>query len=379
MEVRNGLARAIGELPESRRAADVERALGIDRPLAWRIFRTATASDAAQTIQYLPTTNQLLRVLGLARRRGVRLETIHAIEASLARFDEAVHAAAGDRAALGTLLSSHIKQGMSPLELRVRRDAFRSNAHLWGNQCRTLAFLAALRPNAEGTALDSITARGWVDLHTSRPQASTVLFSRFQLRHDDDWEGPETVEAVETHVGSLEIVHGFGSHGDSELITLDKADGRQETHVRLPGVGREGRVTLFLRQRIDGTFAMTECARMLHVVCTPAEALVFDLLVPAGWADPERTEALVYTRPHDVSRTIERRSEDLATCYDEPVFVPGVENVSHLPEVPRWPELVGHLLREREWTGTKFDLIRLRVAYPMLHSGIVLEASPHRD
>jgi hypothetical protein len=297
------------------------------------------------------------------------------IEAAIARFDEFVRVAASDRESFVALLSGHAKQGMSSLEQRVRKDAFRSNSHLWGHQCRTLAFLVAMRPNTAGTAMNSATVRGWVDLHTSRPQHATLLFSRFQLRHDDEG-GSADVERA-SRAGSLDLVHGFGTiHGDSALVTIDRADGRQETHVQLPDVGREGRVTLFLRQQIEAGCLIAENARMVHVVSKPAEALLFDLLVPAGWADPEKTRALMYARPNDVSLTVERRSEDLIPCHDTPMLIPGVAGVPGTPDVPQWSELVEHVLTECGWLGERFDLIRLRVAYPMLHSAIVLDAAP---
>jgi hypothetical protein len=113
-------------------------------------------------------------------------------------------------------------------------------------------------------------------------------------------------------------------------------------------------------------------------VCNPTEALLFDLLLPKGMSDPAKTRAPAYARPNDVSATFERRPEDLIPCSERPTLYPGVMGVPPTPDVPRWTELVEHVLAERGWLGETFDVIRLRVAYPVLHTAMVLETAPLR-
>lgn len=364
--IRNGLARVIEELPDVRRPADLERALGVDRPLAWRVFRTATAHEPPQILQYLPTTNQLTRVLRIVRKCGVSVSKVDAVQETIARFEECVRATAGDRASFVALLSGHLKQGQMPLEQRVRRDAFRANAHLWGNQCRTLAFLAVLNPSIDGRSLNSFTVRGWVDLHSSRPERSILLFSRFHVK-----EGSDAVLA-----GSLDLIGGTGSVRDRTLTTIDNVDGPQETHIRLPSVGREGRISTFVRQHFENLQPVYDPFRMIHVVCLPAETIVFDLLTPLGWADPNSVKASAYARPHHVNNAIERRSVDAIPIFEEPVYTSGVTNVTHSPDIKHWPELVKPVMMERGWFGSTFDHYRLRIPFPMLHSAVGIDLSP---
>jgi hypothetical protein len=133
---------------------------------------------------------------------------------------------------------------------------------------------------------------------------------------------------------------------------------------------------MFLRQRIDGAVSPGQPARIQHLVCTPAEVLHYDILVPVGWSDPGRTSVRAFARPHDVMLARECRSVDRLPVYDDADFIPGVQTVPHTPDSPRWPDLVSHILAERGWLGKAFDLHRLRVAYPMMHASVEFEAAP---
>jgi hypothetical protein len=371
LDLRTSLARMLEELPGVRRAADIERALGLDRPLAWRVFRSATATDPAQILQHLPTSNQLIRVVEIARARAVSAKALDAILDAHTRAEREISAVAENKNAFAALLSGHIKDGLAPIEQRVRRDAFRSNAHLWGAHCRTLAFAAIFQFDRSPDAMDAIAARAWIDLCASRAPSQSVLLSRFRATHQD-----EAVPEGGTRVGVMEVVPGFGTQQPLDLTTVDALDAMRETHIRLPGIGRQSRVNLFLRMLIDAANAPDARAGIAHTVCVPAEAMVLDLLVPVGWSDPATVSASAFARPNDVHRANERRSVDRIPFYEEPTFIPASQNVPPIPDVPSWPDVMQHILAERGWWGQRFDIYRLRVAYPVLHTNVILEVQP---
>lgn len=371
MELRSSLARLLEELAGIRRAADLERALGLDRPLAWRIFRTATATDPAQVLAHLPTANQLLRVVEIARGRSVSALTLSAIIDAHHRADAAISASAESRQAFAALLSGQSRESLAPIEHRVRRDAFRSNTHLWGVHCRTLAFAAIFRFGARPDAMDAIAARAWIDLYASRAQTNTMLLSRFRATHEN-----EVVPEGGTRVGPMEVVPGYGTQNNLNVTRTDLPDGFQETRIKLPGIGRQSRVSLFMRMHVDAANVADARAGIAHTVCHPAEAIVFDLIVPAGWSDPTTATSAAFARPHEVHRASERHPEDRIPIYDEPSLIANVQGVPPLPDIPRWPDVIQAVLAERSWQGERFDVYRLRVAYPILHTNILLDVQP---
>lgn len=373
-DLRADLARMVEALPQNRRAADVEQSLGLDRPLAWRLFRTATASSPAETFQHLPTFKQIRRIVSEAKDRGVPGRLLDAVGAQLDKFERAMEVVADDRAAFSALLCGHGADGPGDLELRVRKQAFKCNAHLWGMQCRSLAFAAVFRAGERGGpggAMDAIAARGWIDVYSSSVRAGTLLLSRFRATHKN---GEEPREG--TRVGRMEVVPGFGAPERPTLTSEPGADGFQESHIQLKGIGRPSRTNVFTRMMVDAANKPDAKVGIAHTPCLPTEALHFDLLVPAGWADPSTMEAMVHMRAHDVQRAAERRREDQVPCNERPAYIPGVENVPPSQDVPHWSDLMRHLLRERGWWGQRFDLFRLRIAYPLLHASFTMEVRP---
>lgn len=373
-DLRAVLARMLESLPQSQRAADVEQVLGLDRPLAWRLFRTATAASAAETFQHLPTFKQLQRIVTVARERGLAERTLSAISVQIERFQGAMGAVAEDRAAFAALLYGHGTEGPGALELRVRKQAFKCNAHLWGMQCRSLAFAAVFRGKAPGAAMDAIAARGWIDVYSSSVRTGTLLLSRFRATH----KGGEEPSGG-TRVGRMELVSGFGAPDQPTLTTEPGAGGFQESHIQLKGVGRLSRTNVYTRMLVDAANDPRTKVGIAHTPCLPAESMHFDLIVPSGWADPATMEAMMHARPHDVQRAAERRVEDRVPCHERPAYIPGVENVPPSQAVPHWPDLMRHLLRERGWWGRRFDVFRLHIAYPVLHASYTLEVHPRGE
>jgi len=370
-DLRSSLSRLLEELPGVRRAADVEAVLGLDRPLAWRIFRTATSGTLVEAFQHLPTFNQIRRAVELARREKVAADALDAVERALQRFEIEMNAVADDRAAFAALLCGHHAGAHGALDLRVRKEAFRCNAHLWGAQCRTLIFGAVFASGAPGEAMNAIAARGWIDASSSSPRAPALLLSRFRATHSDGSE-----PSGGTRVGAMEIVPGFGSTSDYDVATLAGDDGFRESVIRLRGIGRASRTSVFARMHVDAANRPDARAGVAHTPCLPAEALQLDLLVPAGWADPSTSAALAHARPYDVHRAAERRSADQFPFSESPEHFLDTDNVSPTAEAPLWPDVMRHLLTERGWWGRRFDHFRLRVPFPMLHASVTLEVWP---
>jgi hypothetical protein len=41
-----------------------------------------------------------------------------------------------------------------------------------------------------------------------------------------------------------------------------------------------------------------------------------------------------------------------------------------VPEIPRYPEVVRHMLGEMGWSNTAFDIFRICVPYPTMHTWV---------
>src|SRR5690349_21978367 len=111
------LSRLLDHLPAPvERAAELERALQIDSPLAWRVFRIARAVDPAEAVEHLPTVNQLRRAVGQAEGHVPKAVYDGAMSA-IERLGGIVSSLGGDQRGFESLVSALSPGGVRRVEL----------------------------------------------------------------------------------------------------------------------------------------------------------------------------------------------------------------------------------------------------------------------
>ena len=100
--------------------------------------------------------------------------------------------------------------------------------------------------------------------------------------------------------------------------------------------------------------------------------MIVQVLVPAGWAEPGSVRATVYGRMQHPEDVFEARSEDLLPQRVAATYLGASETPPTILDVPDHTEAIRHILTERGWFGTRFDVFRCSVQYPVLHTMIRL-------
>src|SRR5262249_23121903 len=147
---------------------DLERALGLQTPLAWRIYRLSRAADAASAVEFLPTVRQLERVVAKAAK-SVPAAIIDRANAAVAQVAAVVEQVGGNQGGFESVASGLSPAGVRRVEIEHRRAAFRGNSHLWGLQAGCLVACGIEQPGAEPGTRDGIVVRGLLDLQALRP------------------------------------------------------------------------------------------------------------------------------------------------------------------------------------------------------------------
>src|SRR5690606_18875328 len=89
--LRDAVRKLVGSSPTPiRRAADLQRALGVDAPLGWQIFRLAIAADPLAAVLYIPRAGSMAKVLRRALEAGFERQPVAATEAAYAAFEALV-------------------------------------------------------------------------------------------------------------------------------------------------------------------------------------------------------------------------------------------------------------------------------------------------
>lgn len=380
------LAGVLDALPErADRAVDVGRVLGLNAPLAWQVYRMATAAAPLESVAYLPTSNQISRVAEAARKvigdDAAGAKAVEALERASTELDEFIRTHARDRREFESLAGSLASAaggsgsgaGVGAIDMKHRRALFRSNAHVWGIQARAgyAAMIVHEEPGKDG---ETVMIGGYSGLHVLRPDVPMLCSVRTGVRtHEDESSEAQHVEsgAVGSKVlppaGQTRLIPGVDSR--LRLAAAGAEDGEAVSMVKFPGIGRRAAVSFFLEQSYAAGVRKSrhEGHTISSQVRVPSEALVLDLLVPAGSGLGE-AKVTTYGRRQGVDRVWERREIDILPTSERAVCVRGVSDVPVSADVPRLPEIIGGVLERRGWAGKPWDVYRCRVEYPILHA-----------
>lgn len=384
-EVQGACAALLDAVPGAmHRAVDLEKSLRLDKKLAWQVFKLAQADQPLAEAVNVPARSSVQRLLTAARKRRVPAAVVERLAAAFESFEEFAVAHGGDRTGLLSLVSGIAPDGTEQVELKVRKSLFRGNAHVWGMQVGmvTRTFIVYQRPGAEAV-FDGVLVSGYVGMQRLRPgarvaQSEWVGFGNDPAKPLAGSPDPADRAMAEPGQGAtqgLEILEDYSTQPLPEFRRV----GDIETEIVFPAPGRAGAVTLYTSRYSPGG-AQGEQSRfaLSPLVSSPIETLVVEVLVPEGLSDPGTASVAVYGRRGAVERTHERRALDLLPQRESVTYLGAREAVPPIPEAARHSDAVRQVLDKLGWLGTKFDVYRCRVQYPVLHTLVCLDVDAVR-
>ncbi len=279
------LSKLLDRLPVAiERAADLERALQIDSPLAWRVFRIARAVDPAEAVEHLPTVNQLRRAVAQASGQ-VPMPVYEAAAGAVEQLGNIVSSLGGDQRGFESLVSALSPGGVRRVELQHRRSAFRANVHLWGMHVRCLSLLVIIHTNNETGEIDGYFVHGYHDVRPTRPGVPMIIRSR--LKADAQHPVPEGApQPAVSH--DTDFLEAYSTLPRPSLAVSAREDGFVETRVGFRGVSAADAETIMLGRYVKRAFDISE------EVWRPQDVLFVALRDAArGCADAHRPDRLL--------------------------------------------------------------------------------------
>lgn len=374
------LSRLIESLPSSpARATDVATALSISPQLAWQVFKMATATDPLAAVQFLPTSNQLLRVVAAARAAGVNAEAASETEQACRALDDFITSHARDRREFESMASLFAQGAAEQIEAKQRRALHRANVHVYGIQTTTVYGCLVLHPSATGAGHHATSMIGYVGLHTLRPEVPMSV-----VAEAGGWNtlgvSPADAAAAERERAMLRqggtcLVEGFGG-GQPPLLVRDVEDGKVVSRVRFPSAGRSGAVSFMIAQEFGNDQPVDTSPQLAVLLTVPAEAMVLDILIPSAWGASGQASVSTYARRGKPHLVTERRPVDQIASLAETTVVPRVIDPPASADVPQLVSTMRAVLGRAGWHGTVFDVYRCRTSHPVLHALVDFSVDP---
>ena len=370
--LRAGIAALIAALPEKTSGGtDLDRHLKLGSTVSWQLHTFATSANPVAALQFVPGRPTISRLANAARRIGVPDALIERVLQAYSDFEEFTREHAGDRSTLLTLTSGISGDGDTD-QFSWRRAAFRAESKLWGVHARTHVSCMITNRGTTPTAEDSVAIRGYIDARSLRRNATLCLKTRGLVL----WSIPAGSNApdIRSEPASL-LLEEFCSHPLPEMTSASDLSGqRRIMRLRVPGIGKRSATTFFTTNFVpDANQGDSVPIWVAETMITlPVEVCVSDMLVPRGWADPATIKTTAFGNLVYPDEALSHHEEDRLPMNGSGVYLGGNLDALEIPDAPRYPEMIRHVLRAHGWEGVEFDVFRCRVPYPILHSAIGL-------
>jgi hypothetical protein len=371
------------------RASQLADALDLDRHLAWKISKVIGLQDPFAASQFVPGRGGIRILLAAARRHRVPEDVVEAAGAAFEEFRRVMKSHAGDRQTFNAMLAGHTTRSEARADLEHRKGAFQHNSYIWGVQARTHLSSFILRASEIRPGYyDSVTLRGFIDLRWIRPDVSWRI--RRMCAVDDygrvcaDFQrhALSPLTAAESGGAEVPLLREFCSQPVPKLRAPDGAPANTSYQLVEGSVGNSGSLTCLLGEIGRGVEPYTGGEKYARLVLatevrTPAETLVFDLIVHRGMLGRLNPTAHMFGDLFDRGFNDPPVEADRLPLAEQVEYLGSGADALSTPEVPRYPEMVRFAFDRVGWPESEFDVYRLRIAYPPIPSTVwIAQALP---
>lgn len=391
-------------LPEpADNASALARALGLNRKIAWQVWRIIEDDRCLPPAQVLPGRSALEGFLRACGHKGVPESMLNSVRVALRRFDDLALLHGGDRASLMSLLRQSAVPSVSapgsdsaPSQINdrasesVRRQAFLANSEIWGVQTRAYFAAAILAPGGEPGRVDDLSLAGEIGVRRLRDDAVRVISGLGFSKGASDAGGPPAPRALVSVPPDSGLIEPMVPRFTSARVRVAPAEqeGVGQTRVELmeSPVGRSGDVDFVLAQfcpNVGRRWASDEIKRVffsVHLFSAYA-ACVHDLIVhrdlwPAGISPTVR----IYSGLRGLMQSQARRNErDILPIRCEVRHLGSGLSVMRTPHVPNFLEIVDWACGEVGWKPEEFEAYRCMVMYPPQACSMVMAVELPED
>lgn len=360
---------------------DVARRFGLNRNLTWKLSRVITAEDPFAALNHLPGNQGITLALQAIEKAGAPRAAIAQVEQALDEFQRVVEAHADDRAHLElTLEASGLLAREAGFE-SGRELAFRGNSAIWGVQAKTRLSLAVLGPQKDDESLVEIAhVGGIIGTRRLRPQTEWRLFHIQQ--HDETGAAmaqmfrPDPLEPNEPD-GMPGLLKDFSS---PTVPTINIRRHTSGVEFMLPPgpMGKSGVFDAFIGFAVRNLpryrNAENPTGSIATLVSLPCERTITDILIHRTLVPSGGISAKLYGFPHGgLDTPVGQTVKNELPLFERIVQLAGSPPAVATSHVPRYGQLVSHVMKRMEWNASEFVGYRLLVDYPPMSSKLVIK------
>lgn len=377
---------------EKTKAADVERAFGIDHKLGWQVHQLATAANPLAAAEHVPVRSAIQRLLKSASRRRVPGDVMDRVTTSLDEFERFVETHAGGRADFNSMVGAFLPEVHQKRELVGKKTAFQGVSQIKGVAAEADFCAFFLHPSSDPLMADRATLSGRIGLRRVHPSShigfATVGTLSPQGSERDASQQIYCIDGTPTDGPMGTLLPQFSSK-PSPRFRIQRADYISYYWVAGDEVGLRSAVNLTIgeyrpasvpRYRKPGG---TPVAGVLEMIDVPTKRATIDVFVHADIYPSALPMLATYdasvrgpVRMHDDPH----REHDRLQLHESLRPLAGGLDGARLPHVPHYFEMLDYVCSARGWNPDGFRGYRLDVQYPFYASqfmiGFLLSDAP---
>lgn len=367
--LRRCTAAVLGGVRGVSRAIDVADRLGLDRSLAWKVWRVAHGEHELPSTAHIPGHSGFYRFLQGAGLAGAGIESIRDATEAFEQFERLAEQHAGDRATADIMLGALSEEGRERHELARRREAFRANTHFLGVQCRAIYQLDALLPAPAGFLPEVCRLRGHYGLVRTRANvpwliSKSTLVTPTGLEASVKREPLNPATSGEQGLG-YGMIPAFCSR-PLPLVRRSQVDDYTVEDELEPGaVGGSAAVDVTQGERVSNMPRRTPAATdaVTVPIFTPAERVCFDVIAHESLVEGVPLLKVNSTVHGDMPY---RRGQDYDRIPVPEIFADlgSADGVGGAPEVPEHAAMLSWFLERLGHPPRDLRFFRARLRYP---------------
>ena len=363
-----------------RTASELERGLGVTKKVAWQVHKIAEAREAIAVASFVPGPDPVRKLLAAAAKRRVPARVRAEVADAIAAYENFIQIHAGDRASFLAMLDAMVQDGNTDAGADVdrlhRRATFRAYSHFYGVQLATRYSAMLVRKDGQGRDT-FVSLRSRLGLRRLRTDA-TVVVDRYHVttgaKDDAGAPTPQPLDPAAFEQFNAPILPAFSTQPLPCLRTVQEPGNIARVELAEHAVGMAGEVDLVFGTIARGVPSSAPVAGRPHgfhtmaKIDTPVATLVTDVLVHSGDFGRVSPELYVYADPAAEESADRRERSPLLKIRERIEYLGrGLAGIAS-DDVPRGTELIAQLCGGIGWNCRDFDVYRLRMEFPLMHS-----------
>ncbi len=377
VELREAFRAVVSRIPgDAPRPKDLQLLLGLEYKLCWQVVSITRTEDPLSISQFVPGMTSVRKLLGALRPLGIAEKLLKDVEHAMKHFEDVVKTHSDDRRGFDSMVTTISGgEGAELIALQHRRDAFRNESQIWGTQVETFLRQMFVRKSETGTGYDRAFVGSKIGLRCLRQGVMPIIHGYRDTRGGKVSSPDEVLplDQVAAKKYGAPVIPEFCTQPIPKFNTYQGNDGWIHNILAAQEIGRKSAVNMVFggivrNMKMECDESGTPALLCGATTISPTELMIVELFVHRDSFDELTPEVWVHATASGTEIPEVVRMTQPLPVFEKVASLGSANLVKGEPEVPGYARQLNYVFEKLGWDAGDFDLFRLRIPYPILHT-----------